>query len=445
MIRIRQSFGVHAGRVLEFDQEVVRFGRLPESDVPFDPKVDLDASGRHAEIRKTVDGFQLVDVGSRNGTFLNGENITQALLSDGDEIEFGIGGPRVTIEISGQSSTMATQSVTDDMLDEATLLAEPSSEKKSLADDGATSVFDENARTTATASELDVELARTPLKTKRVSAWKKPHALLAVFLLFCLVLAVGLFFYVKNQRQTELSLAKNGELKEAQLSPEQIEQRYIKAMFAIVEQNANKQVGLVCTAFAVRSDLLATAAHCLSAVEEAAARGSAFHVAPCASNNGPKAAIVRMWRHPEFMLSGVRPSANIGIVQVDRQIDSHLKIADAKTLAGLQAGVPLFLFAAGSIGEISSGKLYSSKLESLSEKREPKNKLGVTVLNYNAVLPPSAGGSPVLDSAGRVLGVHVASLGALVAGMAATERPTEGYTYGIRVDALQELLLGLGR
>ena len=39
MIRFHQSFGAHAGRILEFAQDVIRFGRHPTSDVPFDPNV----------------------------------------------------------------------------------------------------------------------------------------------------------------------------------------------------------------------------------------------------------------------------------------------------------------------------------------------------------------------------------------------------------------------
>lgn len=99
MLRLRQTFGVHAGRVLGFDQPVIRIGRLPGSDVAFDPKGDLDASGRHAEIRQNGEEYILVDVGSRNGTLVNGQPIQEVRLSHGDEIEFGVGGPRATVEI----------------------------------------------------------------------------------------------------------------------------------------------------------------------------------------------------------------------------------------------------------------------------------------------------------------------------------------------------------
>ncbi len=97
MIRLRQIKGADAGRELEFEQDLIRIGRMPDSDLNFDPEVDLDASGRHAEIRNKDGSYLLVDTGSRNGTWLNGHRIKQAALGDGDEIEFGRGGPRVLI------------------------------------------------------------------------------------------------------------------------------------------------------------------------------------------------------------------------------------------------------------------------------------------------------------------------------------------------------------
>lgn len=98
MIRLRQTRGADRGRELEFEQDLIRIGRMPDSDVNFDPEVDLDASGRHAEIRNEDGRYLLIDTGSRNGTWLNGQRIKHAALSPGDEIEFGRGGPTLEIE-----------------------------------------------------------------------------------------------------------------------------------------------------------------------------------------------------------------------------------------------------------------------------------------------------------------------------------------------------------
>lgn len=99
MIRIRQIKGADSGREFEFNQDLIRIGRMPDSDVDFDPEVDLDASGRHAEIRVESGRYLLVDTGSRNGTWLNGQRIKHAALGPGDEIEFGRGGPKLEIDV----------------------------------------------------------------------------------------------------------------------------------------------------------------------------------------------------------------------------------------------------------------------------------------------------------------------------------------------------------
>ena len=61
-------------------------GRLPECDVVV---ADPQASRRHAEIRPAGNGFLLVDLGSMNGTRVNGAAIGEHVLVDGDEIGLG--------------------------------------------------------------------------------------------------------------------------------------------------------------------------------------------------------------------------------------------------------------------------------------------------------------------------------------------------------------------
>ena len=58
-------------------------GRLPECAVPLsDPQV----SRHHAEVRPDHDGYRVVDLGSMNGTLVNGTRISEHVLRDGDEI-----------------------------------------------------------------------------------------------------------------------------------------------------------------------------------------------------------------------------------------------------------------------------------------------------------------------------------------------------------------------
>jgi pSer/pThr/pTyr-binding forkhead associated (FHA) protein len=77
----------------------VRFGRHPDCEVSFDAHRDIDASSRHAELRRVADGWVLVDVGSSNGTFVDGRRATEAAIDIGAPVmvEFGAGGPRLRL------------------------------------------------------------------------------------------------------------------------------------------------------------------------------------------------------------------------------------------------------------------------------------------------------------------------------------------------------------
>ena len=74
---------------------VVAVGRMSECDIVLN---DSNVSRRHAEIRPTPDGFALVDLGSTNGSRVNGVRVVQRDLRDGDELTFG--NTRVTFQAS---------------------------------------------------------------------------------------------------------------------------------------------------------------------------------------------------------------------------------------------------------------------------------------------------------------------------------------------------------
>lgn len=87
----------------------MRFGRHPECEVSFDPHRDIDASSRHAELRTVASGWVLVDLGSSNGTYVEGHRITETTVAQAVPvtIEFGSGGPRVRLFVGDDSAIEA--------------------------------------------------------------------------------------------------------------------------------------------------------------------------------------------------------------------------------------------------------------------------------------------------------------------------------------------------
>jgi len=65
---------------------VVTIGRDPASTLVVD---DLMVSRHHAELRPTSDGYEIVDLGSQNGTFVNGVRVSAAPVHFGDIISVG--------------------------------------------------------------------------------------------------------------------------------------------------------------------------------------------------------------------------------------------------------------------------------------------------------------------------------------------------------------------
>ena len=87
----------------------IRFGRHPDCEVAFDAHRDIDASSRHAELRPVEAGWVLVDIGSSNGTYVEGRRVTETPVSAATAtgVEFGMGGPRIRLFIGDDAAIEA--------------------------------------------------------------------------------------------------------------------------------------------------------------------------------------------------------------------------------------------------------------------------------------------------------------------------------------------------
>ena len=106
--------GARAGEVESFGKAYIGIGRHPLSDVRFDAERDLDVSSRHVSITRGPEGFILKDLGSKNGTFINGTRVTADVhLKDGDVIGFGDKGPALEFHVLDVGETPSEDGAAD--------------------------------------------------------------------------------------------------------------------------------------------------------------------------------------------------------------------------------------------------------------------------------------------------------------------------------------------
>ena len=78
--------GPNSGARFLLDDEEIGSGRHTDSDIFLD---DVTVSRRHAVFRRGQQGYSVVDVGSLNGTYVNGAITDAAELHSGDEVQIG--------------------------------------------------------------------------------------------------------------------------------------------------------------------------------------------------------------------------------------------------------------------------------------------------------------------------------------------------------------------
>ncbi len=98
--------------VYEFDEPHVTIGRNEDNHIIIDHS---SLSGMHAQMVKNADGtFTLSDNQSTNGTFVNGQQVHEAILEHGSEILFGqVAASFLHSETAGYAAEEAPVSVGD--------------------------------------------------------------------------------------------------------------------------------------------------------------------------------------------------------------------------------------------------------------------------------------------------------------------------------------------
>src|SRR5450755_3342163 len=80
------SGGQHPSAILPLPVKVLHIGRADDNDMVV---ADLRVSRHHAVLRRSGGDYEIADLGSQNGTFVNGQRITKAMVTEADIVGIG--------------------------------------------------------------------------------------------------------------------------------------------------------------------------------------------------------------------------------------------------------------------------------------------------------------------------------------------------------------------
>ena len=434
MIRIHHVRGGRAGTVITLTGDLITLGRHKDSDVTFDPEKDKIVSTRHAEIRHVEQGYVLVDLSSRNGTFIGKERIDRKILKDGDIVEIGKNGPVFRVEIPGEENRVITSGISKDSLKD--LSKDKKREKAGVGSHTVAMMINAalsqakgasgGSKTTAFIRAIAGEVAR--------HSSKKLKMILAMVSVIALIALLGLGYFIWQEIQygdmedihreietqkEEMRRQKN--LLENQKTQIEETRKGVPGLGEnIVEQNRNSIYMLVarfpssreegfCSGFAVESGIIMTNAHCIQQIESLGKKGARFLAMP---NEGGRKSfpIEKTVSHPGYDKDSKFPSTDIGLLLIKGELPSTVDLATDDELKELKPGQAVYTYGfPGDLMEVRSpvatitqgviGRITTFK----GRQGGFKNSL---LIQHSAFTTKGTSGSPVFGKEGRVIAVN---------------------------------------
>jgi pSer/pThr/pTyr-binding forkhead associated (FHA) protein len=494
-LQIEHVAGTAAGQSVSFvvgtpdGKPRLRLGRGPDNDVVFDPTGDIAASTYHAEVVLHGSHVVLRDLGSSNGTRVNGVTVREHILKAGDVVEFGRGGPklRFTFEASTVPSAAARSAVSPT----ATTVdpAQPLSASSTVVEDPAVSAPRGTVPRTPPAPRGPVPPTVSPSSgmpapatvpaPAPVAAVPPPGAaddgkvgkrtvlrmiaedrkrsrglLWAVVAAFTLVIVGGGVTAVLLWPKPKPSTAVIGQ---------RIVQNVRDSIFMLAWIDYKGATEGFCSAFAVGPQVLGTNAHCIEGWLELKAKHARVTRVPlrfiAIQNGRPQAPydVVRYIKHPEYNPKAegrTQLTADVGLLVVSRPLPQTARVALGEELTEVGAGSTIYnygfpgrfmrpeapeaTFTEGRVGRVTTLGF------AVSDWRQNR------LIQHSALTTGGTSGSPLIDHEGRIVGINAGASGSAKRDLVIDERtgralPVKivgetGYKYAMRIDLLTDLM-----
>ncbi len=423
-----------------FEGERVSLGRRAGHDVQFDPEVDRTVSADHAEIVFVNGSWVFRDMGSANGSWMDGSRVEEVMLKGGEKFEFGIGGPVVRVELdNGERSLVQT----------------PNNKSRSKSNQGPVGAKTVGKMIDAAIAEAHNErpakIARTSFirSVAKEAARRGSRRFKIVVGLIIFGLAGVVAFLIVELRQTRDELR---EVEAAKMGPSEIGEAIAvenrRSIYLLIYRTRTGFEQGFCTGFAVSQNELMTNAHCIVQIEKLAEEGSVFFAAPN-EGKGVRYSLVKWRSHPEYDQGSPWPTPDVGKVTVNGKLPYVVPIADAEHLKRLRSGAQIFVYGfPGDLSDVSSpvatitGGMVGRMTTFNGIAAAPE---GRPLLQYSAFTSKGTSGSPVFDKYRRVIAVNsgyyqgksrvtIEDPATGKSEQANVSRDLSGYSFGIRVD-----------
>lgn len=458
-LRIVHTFGHRAGAERFFSTPVVRIGRAPDNDIVLDANHDREASGHHAELRRDGQTWTVVDMGSRNGTFVGSERIERRLLVSGDEIALGSKGPRLRVEfVAAVSATVPLQGdagaappiapAAGARVGQRTLAAMIS------AAVNAASARVRPGRTT----EINVMVER---KVSEATAAQRRTAYVLGAILLVALCALGGLIYWTTRSQDDIQHLRE-EL--AQLPPEDPRRKDIETRLGTLHPSnasfgrnlydrSRKGIFMLaissegfCTAFAVRPSTLATNARC---IQEARRRGGTVKAIENEGRGEVTFDVTDMRPHPSYRQGDPNSiTPDVGVVTIRGRAAMVLDLATQKELSAMGAGDDVYLigfpdrlmdvsnpaatFLAAHIGRVTGAA------------GRPVPYKDNWLVQHDASSTKGTTGSPIFNGQGKVVAINAGEYleegEQKIAGRNIEVVKASPYKFGMRIDLIDTLV-----